>query len=485
MLGQLIGRKVESEHLRKVLSSSQSELVALYGRRRIGKTYLVRHVFQNHGLVLEVSGLKDGTMEEQLALFTQAFQETFYKGVPVQPVKSWKMAFELFTVEVKKLKKNEKCILFLDELPWLATPKSGLLQALDHYWNTQWSRFSNCKIILCGSAASWMLENLIHAKGGLHNRMTQRLHLQPFTLSETEAFLISRGVCLKRAQILELYMALGGVPFYLQEAKRGKSAAQIISHACFSKNGLLRDEFERLFPALFTHSEVHFSLFRKIVAHPNGISRTELIEKIELPSGGRLNQKINELKEAGFISSFVPYGNKRKEVFYRAIDEYCYFYLKWIAQAPSGVFTGYSERYWEQKRGSTAWRSWSGYTFENICLKHADRIREALGIDTISCEIGTWRYIPKKGEKERGAQVDLLFDRSDGVITLCEIKHSEGEFVIDKAYAAELERKIEVFRKRQQTRKQIFLTLITTHGVAKNMYSRKWVHSALTLDDLF
>ncbi len=481
----LAGRKAESERLRKAWSSEEAELIAIYGRRRIGKTYLIRSILQEKGGYMEVTGLKDGSMEEQLAIFSQSFQEIFFGGVPIQPMRTWNAAFQLFTAEMKKLRKNQKFVLFLDELPWLSTPKSGLLQALDHYWNTEWSKLSNLKVVLCGSAASWMLEHLIHAKGGLHNRITQRMHLQPFTLFETEIFLRGRGISLERAQIVELYMAFGGVPFYLKEAEKGKSAAQIINRACFSKNGTLRDEFERLFPSLFTHSEVHLGIFREISRQRSGMSRTELIEKLDLPSGGRFNQRIHELEEAGFITALIPYGNKRKEVFYRAIDEYCYFHSKWIAGAPKGIFTGSSSRYWEQKRGSPAWRAWAGYSFEGICLKHAESIRAALGIETIDCETGSWRFMPPKKAKEHGAQVDLLFDRSDGVITLCEIKHCESEFVIDKAYATELERKIEIFRKKHRTRKQVFLTMITTRGVAKNMYYGKFVHSDLTLDALF
>lgn len=483
----MILRELEAELLKEVRESSEPSLIAIYGRRRIGKTHLVRNVFQGRERsgYMEVAGFKDGLTKDQLAVFTRAFQDTFYQGVPIQAVPDWKTAFQLLTVEFKKLKRNKRFTLFLDELPWLATPKSGLLQALDHYWNAEWSRLPNLKVVLCGSAASWMLEHLIHAKGGLHNRITHRIHLQPFTLSETEMFLRYRGIRMIHSQVLELYMAFGGVPYYLKDVEKGKTAAQVINRVCFSKGGQLRDEFDRLFPSLFTNPEVHRVIFREIVKYRYGMSRNELMKLTKISSGGRLNQRLQELEAAGFISSFIPYGHKKKEVFFRVTDEYCYFFAKWIKSAPKGLFAGSASRYWEQKRASSAWRSWAGYSFEGICLKHADRIRVALGIDSIDCEVGTWRYVAPQGTTDRGAQVDLLFDRSDGAITLCEIKYCDAEFTIDKAYAEELERKIEVFRHKRGGRKQIFLIFVTPYGVIKNQYYGKLVHADVTLDVLF
>ncbi|MGK5084437.1 ATP-binding protein [Bdellovibrionota bacterium FG-1] len=486
-----VGRKAEKTLLQQAWASNRAELVAVYGRRRIGKTELIRETLKRKGGYMEVVGLKDGTMEEELEIFTSALQTVFYGGISIQRVPNWNAAFRMFTDEVKKGKKRDRFVLFLDELPWLATPKSGLLQALDHFWNTEWNLLPQLKIVLCGSAASWMIEKLIHAKGGLHNRITQTIQLQPFTLAETEEYLHSRNVKLSREQVLELYMAFGGVPFYLQKAQRGKSAAQIIDQVCFSRDGLLREEYQRLFSSLFSEARVQYRLFEEIARHRYGISRTELIQNakidssLHLTSGGWLNERLRELEEAGFISSFVPYGKKKKEMFFRVIDEYCYFYLKWIASAPKGLFAGTPSRYWMQKRGTPAWRSWAGFTFEGVCLKHASKIQSALGLDSGECEIGTWRYMPPKKSKESGAQVDLLFDRADSVVTLCELKYSENEFVIDKSYAAELERKMDVFRKSQRKRKEIFLSLVTTRGVAQNVYYGRLVHSDVTLDALF
>ncbi|MBI5242667.1 MAG: ATP-binding protein [Elusimicrobia bacterium] len=481
----LIGRHAEKAHLLKTWHSAEAELIALYGRRRVGKTHLVRAVFQDRGRYMEVIGLKDGSLEDQLAIFIKSLQETFYRGIPIQKVAGWKQGFELLTAEVRKLRRREKLLLFLDELPWLATPKSGLLQALDHYWNRHWSQMGNLKVVLCGSAASWMLENLIHAKGGLHNRVTLCMRLLPFSLAEAESYLAARGLGLNRRQILELYMAMGGIPYYLHLAEKGKSAAQIIDQTCFAKGAMLRDEFERLFPSLFDDPEGHALMFREIVRRRGGIGRTELLEKTGMPTGGGFNRKIRALEEAGFISSFVPYGRRRKEGFFRATDEFSLFHSTWIAHAPRGVFAGSSPRYWEQKRATPAWRSWAGYAFESICLKHSAQIRKALGIDSIGVDAGSWRYVPPRGSTERGCQIDLLFDRTDGAFTLCEIKHSDGIFTIDKGYADELQRKIEVFRARTKTRKQLFLGLITTHGAAKYMHYGRLVAGEVTLDQLF
>lgn len=481
----LIGRVREKELLLQAWRSPRAELIAVYGRRRVGKTHLVRGLFQNLGRFMEVTGLKDGALEEELEIFTKSFQETFYKGIPIQKAAGWKQGFELLTAEALKLHGRERLVLFLDELPWLATPRSGLLQALDHYWNRHWSRIPNMKVILCGSAASWMIENLIHAKGGLHNRITLTVPLFPFNLADTESYLRARGVHLNRRQILELYMALGGVPYYLGLAERGKTAAQIIDQTCFAKGGLLRREFDRLFPSLFEDPERHSRLFREIVRKREGIGRSELLRLVRMESGGGFNRKVRALEEAGFISSFIPYGKRRKEGFFRAADEFSLFHAKWIASAPQGVFAGSSPRHWEHKRGAPSWRSWAGYAFEGICLKHSAQIRQALGIDSIAVETGAWRHVPRKGSPERGCQIDLLFDRSDGAITLCEIKHSDGVFTLEKDYAEVLQRKMEVFRAKTRTRKQLFLALITTHGAAKNMYYGRLVSAEVTLDHLF
>ncbi len=374
--------------------------------------------------------------------------------------------------------------MFLDELPWLATPRSGLLPALDHVWNTRLSRVPGLTMVLCGSAASWMLDKLVHARGGLHNRITRRMRLSPFTLGETKAYLEEvRGVRWDVPQLLELTMALGGVPHYLRQVRQGLSAAQNIAATCFDPNGQLYDEFPRLFASLFANSQTHDGLVRAIAKRNAGVSRDELIAATGLSTGGALGRKLGELEEAGFIARAVPYGRRSKGTTYRLIDEYSKFYLTWIESAPRGLLAADGAQHWLGQRQTPAYRAWAGFAFEALCLKHAAAIRNDLGIGSIPAVVSTWRDVPRARSAVRtGAQVDLLFDRADGVITLCEIKHASDDFVISKQYARALHDKIEIFRNRTGTRKQISLVLVTTHGLKRNLWSEDLIDGVVTAD---
>jgi hypothetical protein len=488
MLQEIIGRKTEIQLLEKALSSNQAEFIAVYGRRRVGKTYLIRKFFQGSSCVFfETTGQKDGSMKVQLLNFAESISKTFFQGLNVQPSLNWRDAFKSLTVLIKNIDKSKKIVLFFDELPWMVTPRSQLMQHLDHIWNTEWSDLENLKLIVCGSAASWMLDHLIHSKGGLHNRITGRIHLEPFNLQETQRYLNYLNVSLNHQQILELYMVMGGIPHYLKAISKGLSAAQNINTICFTKDGLLLDEFQELYASLYKNSEIYIKLIRIIASARQGISINKILEKDKnLSSGGRLRKRLLELGAAGFIHGFVPYGNKKKGIFYRILDEYTYFYLRWIEpflENPDFIKTETS--YWEKVSQTPAWYNWIGYTFESVCLKHVGKIRHALGIDKILSKIGSWRYIPEPGELGGGAQIDLLFDRADRVVTICEIKGSNDKFSIDKAYAENLRNKVSVYREQTKTTKQIFVALITIHGLAKNQYSEELISNEITLKYLY
>ncbi len=416
----------------------------------------------------------------QLQNFTTAISSFFYKDLSIQDPKNWKEAFLLFTKALEKVKKK-KVVLFLDELPWLATKRSGCIQMLDHFWNAHWSKNNNLILIACGSAASWMLDHLIHAKGGLYNRVTKRILLEPFNLKETEEYLLSRSIRMSRKQIAELYMAVGGIPFYLREVKKGESATQAIDALCFTKSGLLSEEFTNLFYALFDQAEVNYRIVKEIAKSGNQISREKLIDAMQKTSGGRINKRLKELEASGFIRCFIPYGKRRRDRYYRIIDEYTLFYLKWIEPMHISV----EGSYWQKVANTPAKSSWAGFAFENLCFKHLNQLMRALGIHKIAALIGTWRYLPKKGSKDFGTQIDLLFDRDDGVITLCEIKFSDQNFVVDKALAKGLLLKIQVFEKHFGTKKQVEMALITANGFKKNIWSEDLIQREASLQALF
>jgi predicted AAA+ superfamily ATPase len=484
----VIGRKPEISLLAKLFNSKEAEFLALYGRRRVGKTYLIRQFYKTVPCVyFEAVGQKDGSFEQQLLNFSKALSKTFFKGLTIPPPKNWQEAFSNLTLLIKQSDSHQKIVIFLDELPWLWTPQSQLIENLDYIWNTEWSTFNNLKLIVCGSAASWMLEHFIYTKGGLHNRITGRICLQAFTLEETQQYLQYRDIVLNAQQVLELYMAMGGIPHYLKSVTKGLSAVQNINNMCFTKEGVLLDEFKKLYASLYDNSEIYIRLIRLVASNRHGISIDELVEKDNsFSSGGTLHQRLAELEAAGFIHGLVPYGNKKKGKFYRILDEYTYFYLQWIEPFHKEINSlGGEPHYWQKVAQTPLWHNWTGYAFESVCFKHIEKIRSALGIEKISAKVGSWRYVPKTSAKEQGAQIDLLFDRADRVITLCEIKSSFSAFTLDKRYAENLKNKISVYRDKTKTKKQIFIAMITIHGVAQNAYAQELIHNEVVLKDFF
>lgn len=485
---KVVGRKKEIKLLQEKLASKSAEFIAVYGRRRVGKTYLIKQFFsQQSGTYFEQTGLNNGTMQEQLSIFAECLSKSFYHGAKLAIPENWMDALKQLTVAIGNLPKDENIILFFDELPWLATQKSGFLKALEYYWNTDWSYRPKLILIVCGSAASWMLENLIYAKGGLHNRITANISLQPFNLPEVESFLEYLDIRLNRQQILELYMAIGGIPHYLKSVRPGLSAAQNINNLCFKADGALFGEFELLFHSLYDDPETYINIIRAIAAKSGGLSRAELIKETKLSDGGYLNTRLRSLEDAGFISTFLPVGNARRGVHYKVTDEYSLFYLTWIESIrKKPIVSSITKQYWETLNKKPAWFTWSGYAFEAVCFKHIESIKKAIGLKNITASCSDWQYRPKKNaKKEVGAQIDLVFDRDDGCVTLCEIKYTQKPFILTKDYAAQLQQKEHIYKLRTRSKKQIFWALISANGVTPNELIRKMIHQVSTSEDLF
>ena len=461
------------------MASSDPELVAIYGRRRVGKTFLVREHFAGD-LCFELTGMHGVTLKDQLRNFSEALGTALALGIRPEAPRDWIEAFASLRAMVERLpKRTRKRVIFLDELPWLASRRSGFLSAFEHFWNSWASKRTNLVVVVCGSAASWMIEELLRARGGLHNRVTRHLRLEPFTLAETRAFLVARRVDLEDYQVLELYMALGGVPHYLKEIERGESPAQCIDRVCFAKEGLLRGEFSNVYASLFDDAERHELVIRALATRRKGMTRSDLLDATKLRSGGWTTSVLEELEASGFVMRTTQFGAAKKDVVYRLADEHSLFHLSWIEK-----HRGRAEGTWLRLRGSPAWRAWSGYSFEGICLKHVEGLRWALGIGAVHTEESTWHH-HAEGDDELGAQIDLVIDRKDGCINLCEMKFSEDSFVIDKAYARKLIDKREVFRRVTKTRKTLFTTFVTSHGVASNKHRLAVVDAAVTMEALF
>lgn len=472
----LIGREKEAATLAALLQSNESELVSVIGRRRVGKTFLVQSVFSGR-IAFEITGIQYASIQEQLENFAISLSLQTKSVIPVKRPESWMEAFHSLILYLENTATSEKRVIFFDEMPWLSTHRSGFLNAFGFFWNS-WAVKNNIVVVICGSAASWMIQKVVHNKGGLYNRITKRIQLQPFSLRETELFLQNRGFNLNRYQITELYMAIGGIPHYLKEMQSGESVAQYIDRICFAPDGPLRDEFGQLYPALFDHSENHISIVRALANKWSGLSRSEIISATKLTNGGGLTKTLEELQYSGFIAEYLPFGRIKRETVYRLTDEYSLFYLRFIEtlqKEGAGI--------WKNFHQTPNYRTWGGYAFESICLKHLPEIKKSLGIEGVFATSSS--FYQKGSDAMEGCQIDLLIDRDDMVINLCEIKWVGTDFILNKKYAADLRKKIALFQHYSNTKKQIFLTLITTHGILPNEYSKGLVDKELTLDDLF
>lgn len=469
----IIGRIQEKERIKAIIKNAKPAFAALYGRRRVGKTYLIKEYFNNK-FTFYATGLANSTTKTQLTNFTVFINQYFHQTYT--PPQNWLEAFSILQKELSKIRGDK--IIFLDELPWFDTKKSDFLTGLEFFWNSWASTQKGLKLFVCGSAASWMINNLIKNKGGLHNRLTHRFKIEPFTLHETELFLKAQNVHLDRYQILNIYMVMGGIPYYLEQIKGGLSAAQNIENICFSSNGPLKTEFSFIFSSLFNNSEKHEKLIRKIYELGNRATRENLIKQMDTVSNGDMSLKLNELEESGFLKSYIPLGlNKSKKV-YAIADYYTVFYFKFI-ESKSKFSTGN----WINNINDAATNVWAGLAFEQICWDHIQNIKRKLGIDGIYSEISTWNKVGDKSSA--GAQIDLIIDRKDRVINLFEIKFVQNSFLINKAYDLKLRNKVAVFKESSQTKKSVFLTMITTFGLVQNEYSRSIVHNEINMDDLF
>ncbi len=470
----MIGRKEEIKILQEAFESTQSELIAIYGRRRIGKTYLIREHFTNN-LIFSTSGLYKGTLKEQLWEFAANLKIAYKSDLQIKPPQDWFEAFDLLKTLIDSQTKKRKKVIFLDEVPWMATPKSRFLTAFESFWNGWASARKDLVVIICGSASSWMIQEIEKSKGGLYNRVTKRIVLKAFTLAETEEFFKSKNIVLSKIQITELYMMLGGVPHYLNQIRKGETPAVAIDRLVFNKDGLLSDEFSQLFVSLFGSSGIHEQVIKHLAQHRYGLTREAILSKLKVESGGWFTKIINELEASGFIEIQVPFSNKVKDALIKVVDNYSMFYESFKKDKTISN--------WTIAQSSQKWKIWSGLTFENICLYHQKKIVNALGINGIQTVVYTWHN--KGNDEMNGAQIDMVIDRADKTINICEIKFNENPFIITKTYAQELRMKIASFNYFTKNKKTLFYTFITSGGLIKNLESNALVQTEVVLEDLF
>ena len=483
----IIGREDETKILNELYERDSAELVALYGRRRVGKTYLIDETFKNR-ITFRHSGLsplddrykKDSSrssrMKDQLKHFYHSLISQGKKKEK-QP-QSWLDAFYMLEDHLESIddRKNRQ-LIFFDEIQWLDTPKSGFMTGFEAFWNGWACHRSNIMVIVCGSSTSWILDNLINNHGGLYDRVTYQIRLLPFTLKECEKYFQSEGFEISRYDIVQSYMAVGGIPYYLKYFNKKYSLVQNIDAIFFSEGAPLKDEYDRLFSSLFVNPEVMKSIVEAIASMNRGLTRQEILRKTGIANSGEFTNYLKALISGGFIIRYSSFGENKREEFYKLVDPFCLFYLKFVKETLSGKAIS-----WTNISESGRARAWSGYAFENVCFNHIKQIKSALEIGGVITSESLWS---KKGSEEsEGTQIDLIIERKDNVVNLCEIKFKNDKFVIDKNYHFTLVRRKNLLLEKVPKRSSVHNTLITTYGLKHNEYSGDFIQ-VITLDDLF
>ncbi len=469
----LIGREKEQKTLRQAFESDESQFVAVYGRRRVGKTYLVRQFFKGK-LTFAHSGQAKGSMAEQLYGWAASLRDAGLKTESTP--KTWLEAFDLLKDLIRRSPDGKK-VIFIDEMPWLDTPRSNFTNALEFFWNNWASAREDVLLIVCGSATSWIVNKLFKNHGGLHNRVTHRILVEPFTLHECELYVEKRGIRLSRYDIIEAYMVMGGIPYYWSLLERGKSVAQNIDGLFFSKTGALRYEFQELYNSLFKNPDYYINIVLTLGTSKSGMSRDEIINARHLPSSGTVSAALDDLEHCGFISK-TPSFNLKNRAKYCLTDNYSLFYIKYIQSN-----TNNDEHFWTHNYKSSQHAAWTGLAFERVCFQHVAQIKTALGISGIQTSVYTWQT-SKSADGSRGAQIDMLIDRADNMVNICEMKFSKSPYTISNDDSAAIANKVDRFSEATAFSKSINVTLVTVNGIAE---AGHWndIHSVVTAEDLF
>lgn len=478
-MSDIIGRERETEELTRIYHKRQAQLVALYGRRRVGKTYLVRELFKDrfafyHTGVSPLELEEANLLEAQLAAFQLSLVE--YGGEETAHPKSWMEAFGRLKALLQQQDKDKRLVVFIDEMPWMDTPRSGFITAFEHFWNGWGAGQDNLMLIVCGSATSWIQDNLINSYGGLYDRVNVEIQLLPFTLHETELLLRSQEVTLSRYDILQLYMAVGGIPMYLSYVKPGLSLAQNIDLLFFNRKAKLKDEFERLFNSLFRSPEPYKTIIRLLATRQSGYSRDEISQLTGIPTGKALSETLRALEASDFIELYQPFENNKRNKQYRLTDPFCLFYLDQVEGRNRKA------NFWRDNENMASLNPWRGRAFENACLSHVEQIKSALSVGGVASDNAPWTLRGMDGEK--GMQLDLVISRSDRVVNLCEMKFVTGEFEVKNDYEMKLRERIQWMVEHVSRRHNVQMTLVTTYGLKFGIHSGIF-QRVVTMDSLF
>ena len=475
----VIGREYEQGLIRNYYNSDKAELVAIYGRRRVGKTFLVKKVFGDE-LSFSFTGMYDTPRAKQLREFKRNLERCSLRKHNCP--RDWFEAFNMLREYLDTLTVS-KIVVFLDELPWMDTPKGNFLAAFGEFWNDWGSIKDNFKLFVCGSATTWMVSKFIGDKGALYGRVCRPIHLSPFTLHETELFLKDiKEMELSRKQILDIYMILGGIPYYLDMLIKGQPVSRSIDDLFFREGAPLKEEYDFLFRSLFKDSKTYRKVVETLSDKKKGMSRQEILQTLKMQEGGNLTEVLDNLVKCDFLRKYTHIGKEEKDAQYQLVDCFSLFHLQFVS-----TNSGQDERFWSNSEGKPAKNAWSGYAFEIVCLLHLKQIKAALGISGVLSNAHSWAskaFVDEQGEQWKGAQIDLLIDRADNVIDLCEMKYVSDRFSISSDYEETLRRRQTLFKKVTKSKKALHIVFVTTYGIAQNQSSHI-VQNDLTMDELF
>ncbi|MCR4560018.1 MAG: ATP-binding protein [Bacteroidales bacterium] len=475
MENPIIGRKREQEALKTCVNSSKSELIAVYGRRRVGKTYLIKKYFSER-FDFYFTGSLNKTKREMLMLFNEQLQQYSQKPYPI--AKTWHESLNQLKDYVLSLRKD-KVVIFIDEISWIDNANSGFLSDFEYFWNSWAATYGKIKLIICASATSWILDKVLADKGGLHNRVTKIIGLNPFTLGETEEFFRYKNVKFNRFDIAQCYMIMGGVPYYLDLIDPKLGLPQNIDALFFGETAELRREFDFLYRSLFNNYDFYIKVIECISQKNKGLTRQEIAESLKLQKGGNLTKALRELENCGFVRRYNSFGKKERGALYQVVDFYTLFWLKFCKNRKEN-----DPEFFSKLTGSPVLNSWLGYSFEILSLCHVSQIKRAIGINGIITGVCSWSTPADKEYGTLGVQIDLVIDRNDNTINLCEMKFSRAKFAVTKKYYELLGERAEIFRNKTKTSKSLHTVLVTTFGLKQNAYSSAF-QTSVVLDDLF
>ncbi len=468
----MIAREKEQKELNDAFDDERSQFVAVYGRRRIGKTFLVKETFEGR-FSFRHTGLANADKKQQIAAFKKSLKKAGMRDS--SPIADWYVAFDRLEELIEAMPEGRK-VIFLDEVPWMDTGRCEFVSALEHFWNGWADYRKDVLLVICGSATSWMINKVIRDKGGLHNRVTRNVFLEPFTLGECEEYVKSRGWNMSRMEIAETYMALGGVPYYWTLLEKGNSVAQNFDLLFFDSRARLKDEFFQLYRSLFRRPEGHVRIIRALGKKKVGMTIGELVDAEKISRDGHLLKMLAELEQCGFVRKYTGFGSKRSAAVYQLIDNFTLFYFKFLDGERNA-----DENFWKTHVSSPIVYNWRGLAFERVCLQHIDEIKRKLGIAGVSTKVYAWSGAASGG---KGVQIDLLIDRADNVVNVCEMKFSNGLYEISEDEDLKLQTRMEAFANAVGDGKTIHLTMVTSRGLLPNAYSRN-VQSEVVLGDLF